>query len=221
MSQRRVFGIIVVLLGVMFLLNSLDIGFNGWHILAMYWPLILVVIGLFNVIGHNGMRLSGFVLILIGGVLLLNTTGFLGINTWKIIIPAMIIVCGVWLLIPKSNNHMISRHYIKQTALFSGASIACDSEEFKGAELFSAFGGIDLDLRRVIIGEDRPAKLDVFIAFGGISIVVPPNTKVFVTGIPLFGGWSNKTNQFVRQGDADIVINALVLFGGLDVKEKN
>jgi len=220
MTQRRAFGILVVFVGVLFLLSSLNLGIDGWDIFSMYWPVILIVIGLFNVVGHNGMRLSGIILIVIGCLFLVETTGIIDINMWNIIVPSMIILAGVWLLLPKSNNRLVSRHYIKQTALFSGASIACDSNEFKGAELFAAFGGIDLDLRRVSMGEDKPAKMDVFVAFGGIDIIVPEGFKVTVTGIPLFGGWSNKTNKSGNTGETDIVINALILFGGMEVKSK-
>lgn len=220
MTQRRVFGIVVVIIGLLFLMSSLDLGINGWDIFSKYWPIILIIIGVFNVVGHNGLRLSGIILILVGGLFLAESTGIFGFNTWGIIVPAMIIVVGVWLLFPRAQNRIISRHFIRQTALFSGASIACDSEEFKGAELFAAFGGIDLDLRAARVGADKPAKIDVFVAFGGIDVVVPEGYKVIVTGIPLFGGWSNKTTRTNKEGEADIIINALILFGGMDVKAK-
>jgi hypothetical protein len=150
----------------------------------------------------------------------MDSLGLFGFDTWKIIVPSLIIIAGVWLLFPRAHSKVVSRHYIRQTALFSGASIACDSEEFKGAELFAAFGGIDLDLRKAVVGLDKPAKIDIFVAFGGIDLIVAEGCKVVITGIPLFGGWSNNTHKNSHNGEADMVINALVLFGGLDVKAK-
>jgi hypothetical protein len=64
-TQRRVFGVLVVFIGLLFLLSSLDLGINGWDIFSRYWPIILIVVGVFNVVGHNGMRLSGFILSLL------------------------------------------------------------------------------------------------------------------------------------------------------------
>mgnify|MGYP000545247364 CR=1 FL=1 len=48
---------------------------------------------------------------------------------------------------------------------------------------------------------------------------VPSNWRVQVTGVPVFGGWSNKTNKVeVDDNNPVLKINCLVLFGGMEVK---
>ena len=222
MNQRRILGVFIVLIGSLFLLNSFDIGLNAWSIVGTYWPVVIIIIGLYNLIGSNGIRISGIIMIIIGSLFLLETTGFslFGLSAWDIIFPLMIILVGAWLLIPKSGGQASSKHFVKQVAIFSGAEVACDSEEFKGADVMALFGGIDLDLRGTRVGADKPAKIEVVAAFGGVDIVVPEGARVKVTGIPLFGGWSNRCNKASEPGEADYHINALVAFGGLEVKDK-
>ena len=63
--------------------------------------------------------------------------------------------------------------------------------------------------------------MDVVVAFGGVEIVVPEGWRVDVKGIPLFGGWSNKTARDLVGADAPLLsIEALVAFGGLDIGHK-
>jgi len=222
MKQRKILGVFIVLIGSLFLLNSFDIGLNAWSLIGTYWPVIIIIIGIFNLIGSDGLRLSGIIMIIIGCLFLLETTGFalFGLSAWDIILPLMIILVGAWLLIPKNGNHASSKHYVKQVAIFSGADVQCDSEEFKGADIMALFGGVDLDLRGTKVGEDKPAKIDVVAAFGGVDIIVPEGARVKVTGIPLFGGWSNKCRKTSEPGEADYHINAFVAFGGMDIKDR-
>ncbi len=136
-----------------------------------------------------------------------------------ILFPAIVIGSGIYLLMPKAGKHPVGNDYIRQLALFSGADIHCNSQDFKGADLMAVFGGLDVDLRDVTVF-DRPAKIDVFTAFGGIDIIVPEDHTVKIKGLPLFGGWSNKANKSIASEEADIIISAFVIFGGMDVKAK-
>jgi hypothetical protein len=63
--------------------------------------------------------------------------------------------------------------------------------------------------------------MDVVVAFGGVGIVIPEGWRVEVKGIPLFGGWSNKIGRDSVGADAPLLsIEALVAFGGLDIRHK-
>lgn len=220
MNQKRFIGLIIILVGGLLLLSSLGVIQDAGDIWRDYWPLILIAIGVVNVFGQNGIRYSGIILIVIGTLFLMENLNFINIDVWQLIVPALVILVGLWFLLPKRENKPNSRHYVRQMAFFSGAEIACDSNEFKGADLTVAFGGIDLDLRHVELSEERPAKIDMFVAFGGIDVIVPEGMRVRVTGIPLFGGWSNRAVKVPSAEEADIVVNAFVMFGGMEVKSK-
>lgn len=221
MNQRRIFGIIIVIIGGLFLANSLNIGFDVWDILSDWWPVIIIAIGAFNLVGNGGVRTSGIIIIGVGVYFLLNSLNLINfrIDFWDILVPAIIVGVGLYMLLPKGERRANSNDYIRQMVLFSGAEINCNSQDFKGADLTALFGGMDADFRDVSVYE-RPAKIDVFTAFGGIDLIVPDDHSVKVKGIPLFGGWSNKANKVMTDTEADIIINAVVLFGGLEIKAK-
>lgn len=42
-------GLIILVLGMLFLLRNFGLEINVWHLLGKYWPLILIYIGLKNV----------------------------------------------------------------------------------------------------------------------------------------------------------------------------
>jgi lia operon protein LiaF len=42
-------GMIILLLGMLFLLKNFGIEIDVWHMLGQYWPLILIYIGLKNI----------------------------------------------------------------------------------------------------------------------------------------------------------------------------
>ncbi len=42
-------GLIILVLGMLFLLRNFGLEINIWHLLGTYWPLILVYIGVKNV----------------------------------------------------------------------------------------------------------------------------------------------------------------------------
>ncbi len=66
------------------------------------------------------------------------------------------------------------------------------------------------------------ASLDLAAAFGGVTIRVPENWKVRVSGLPLFGGWENSTKgSEVDDLDTEpwaLDVKCLALFGGIEIK---
>src|SRR5699024_11621830 len=81
-------------------------------------------------------------------------------------------------------------------SLFSGTEVRSRSKNFEGGSATAIFGGSEIDLRDAIIS-NAGATLDLSTIFGGITIYVPRNVQVQVTGIPSFGGWETKTREHV------------------------
>ena len=70
--RGRIFaGVLIILIGVVFLLASLgrlDVG----DLFANYWPLIIVFVGLWQLLAHDFRNpLSGIILIIVGSVFML------------------------------------------------------------------------------------------------------------------------------------------------------
>ncbi|GMQ64471.1 LiaF transmembrane domain-containing protein [Vallitalea maricola] len=222
MKKRNLLGILIIAIGVVILLGRLDI-IDSENIFGTYWPLILIAIGLVNLFDKYGSKTLASVFIFVGVIFQLkelNIEILEGINIGEFIFPAVVIIVGAWLIIPKKkrSNKIYSDNILDTFCLFSGSDIINDSTDFQGGNLGTAFGGIDVDLRNSNITENEPIIIDAFVAFGGIDIKVPMDWKVEIKGIPLFGGWGNKTKREMVNTNKVLIVKCFILFGGLDVK---
>ncbi len=48
-KESLFWGLIILVLGMLFLLKNFGLEINVWHLLGKYWPLILVYIGVKNI----------------------------------------------------------------------------------------------------------------------------------------------------------------------------
>jgi hypothetical protein len=48
-KESLFWGLIILVLGMLFLLKNFGLEINVWHLLGKYWPLVLVYIGLKNI----------------------------------------------------------------------------------------------------------------------------------------------------------------------------
>jgi hypothetical protein len=79
------------------------------------------------------------------------------------------------------------------------------------------FGGIELDLTDAEM--KNGATVDVFTAFGGIDIRVPDGWIIKTSGLPIFGGWEDKTRKPRDANKAPVLnIAGTCLFGGVSIK---
>jgi hypothetical protein len=92
-------GVLVIAIGVLLLAGQLD---AGWHF-GRLWPVILIVIGLgrYLSIGEDGRRGSGFWLLLLGGIFLLNNFRILMLHdSW----PLFIVAAGVSIILGRDRE---------------------------------------------------------------------------------------------------------------------
>ena len=87
---------------------------------------------------------------------------------------------------------------------------------FKGANIYSIFGGVDLDLRGLELKED--ITINTYSIFGGTSIFVNDNFKVKFNSFSLFGGNENKSITTDKKKVSTLTINCISIFGGTEVK---
>ncbi|MDF1616466.1 LiaF transmembrane domain-containing protein [Petrocella sp. FN5] len=225
MNKRTVIGILILSVGLLALAGSLGyVKIDG--LVRTFWPILLIAIGLINLVEQPKNFVFSGIMAIVGTIFLLRNLGFEyfeHLRFWDLIWPLVIILLGLWILTSKGPRGMFGRNQVSEdmvenVVLFSGAETINLSQNFKGGNIFAMFGGVDLDLRGAKIIE-VPAKMDIFVAFGGVDIKVPEEWKVMVTGIPLFGGWGNKTRLSKDPNrEIDLVINGFALFGGFDIK---
>ncbi|WP_186430543.1 LiaI-LiaF-like domain-containing protein [Clostridium sp. BSD9I1] len=226
MKQKSVLGLIFIFIGIGTLFNQLGIWDFG-DIISIWWPLIIIFIGLIQITNKSISNTSGLIIIGIGAFFQLRELGIITQSLGSLLWPIVFITIGIKIIFSRSDKKFlgkgikeVSDEYIDYFTLFSGIENKNISKNFKGGKVTAIFGGADIDLRKSELAREG-AVLDLTVAFGGIDILVPEGWKVIVTGIPIFGGWSNKTKEYEENSLNDrlvLKVRCVAAFGGIDIK---
>ena len=106
---------------------------------------------------------------------------------------------------------------INYNGIFGGVKEVVNAKDFKGANCYSIFGGIKLDLKNTLLKDDTV--INCYAVFGGIDLTVPDDVNIIIHSSSLFGGVNNKTSNKNSDNKKTIYINVTAIFGGVDVKE--
>mgnify|MGYP000873817396 CR=1 FL=1 len=220
MRGRTFIGLLLVVLGIGFLLDRLEI-IQFITLIEIYWPVILILIGVSQLFSRGYSLITGVALILIGIFFTLGNLSLIPGGIEKIFWPTLLIVVGLFITFGKTiydktpgNSDDTLNHFV----IFSGLKDRSTSKNFKGGDITAIFGGIELDLRDAHLAGEGTL-LNLTVAFGGIEIRVPAQWKVIVKGMPVFGGWDNKTSAPIDAPEDGPVLNVkcLAMFGGIDI----
>lgn len=222
-NKSIIWGVILVMVGVIYGLNSLNIVdinlfFPGWWTLFIIVP---CVIGLVT----DGDKTGSIIGVIIGVLLFLGANDIIDYDLiWKLIFPLIIIVVGLSLIFKDRFNSKITKRIEDiadnknngVTAVFSGEDVSFNNRLFTGINLTSIFGGIKCDLRGAKIKKD--VVINAYSFFGGTDILVDDNVKIAVSSTSIFGGVDNKKKNNDSTSDITIYVNAICIFGGIDIK---
>jgi len=216
--------LVVIGVGVLFLLNNLNILYvhDWWR----YWPVILIAGGLAKLVDSpfEGGRNNGVILVAVGAVFLVNTLGFIHL-TWRDFWPLILIGAGLLMLWNRLYTPVLApagsapEGLINLYAIFGGVERKVTTDDFRGGHISAMFGGVDLNLRRAGMRAES-AVIDISAIFGGVDIKVPPNWIVVLEGASVFGGFSDKSAQPSQDtpGTKHLFIKGAAVFGGVGVK---
>jgi predicted membrane protein len=219
MSWRVILGVGLLVIGGGFLLDRMGVVDFG-PILASYWPMILVLIGVIQLATRSVPALAGVLVVGLGALLQIDQLEVVDFDLGQLIWPLVLIAAGGFLLLNRSRRSPVteSDNRVDSFVMFGGLDRRVDSQAFEGGSAMALFGGTEIDLRDAKLSP-KGADLDLTAAFGGIELTVPETWKVRVTGMPIFGGWSNKA-RLREEAPADLpVLNVrcFVAFGGVEV----
>ena len=230
---RWVPALILIGIGAAFLLNNLQVipVYEIWR----YWPVALVVVGLFRLVDsvHMNEKLIGGVLIVVGGLLLCGTLGLFTI-TWNMLWPLILIAAGVLLLVQRLSPNInlmgsgnpashatgpVTADWLHEAAFFSGGKRRIKGD-FKGGKLDCLFGGFDINLRQASMSADG-VELEINAMFGGAEIKVPESWEVVLRGTGIFGAFNDETarpNPAEFPNPKRLVVKGAAVFGGVNIK---
>jgi hypothetical protein len=146
-----VFGIVLVLLGVVLLLQTLNVlPWRLWAEVLRYWPVILIAIGTHMLLSRRVPYLGAvLVALLLGG-----TVALAAVN------------------VGSPDDGSVAGDRVEVTSFFGSANRSVTSQEFRGGEVVSAFGSVELDLRQGQLAEDG-GTLTLTTVFGSVEMRLP------------------------------------------------
>jgi predicted membrane protein len=227
-STQVVLGLLVVGMGVLFLLDNLNIIYLH-HVLS-FWPLAFIAAGLIALSGDGPRsgRVTGVILIAIGIAMTLKHLGYVFIS-WRTFWPLVMIAMGGLILYrtlgggrvvrvntgPYTKDNAGADNLVDITAILGGFERRVSAPDFRGGEITAIMGGCALDLREASLTTE--AMINVFAIWGGITIKVPPDWTVILHGTPVMGGFTEKTAR-PPDGSKRLVVTGYAVMGGVEVR---
>ncbi len=220
---RVIIGIILMLLGGLFLLRNYE--FFDFPYEYITWEYFFILIGvLFFFLSRN--KTAGVIFMAIG---LFNLVPEL----W----PLLLVLIGFYIIFGRGccghNRYFRSAtvndsttqsaggsDYIESVNVFGGGNKVIHSDNFKGGNIVSIFGGSEINLSTCKLAPGNNY-IEITAVFGGTTIIVPHDWKIELDVLPIFGGFGDKRSKDPNktfQAGRSLVIKGLVIFGGGEVK---
>jgi len=232
-DKRFYFGIILIVLGVILILERLNLIPDVMADLLISWQMLLVGIGVLSLIGGN--RTSGTILIVIGSVFMIPELVTVPHEIRRIYWPLILVAIGVTLLFRHKRNPSIpgknepevfsqgdnTATYFDDFVIFGGREIFINSQQLAGGKATSIFGGIEFDLRKASL-RNGGAVVDCVSVFGGCGFKIPMDWNVKNEVTTIFGAFTDKRGETYSDRYYDpsktILIKGVSIFGGIEVK---
>jgi predicted membrane protein len=231
MSTRVVGGLVVLALGVLFTLDSLNVLRAREYL--RFWPIVLVAIGVSQIMqARTPARVfAGVIWIMVGGTMLSNNLRVLRI-AW----PLFLVFIGgyiVWRAVftrsvlqattdadraPSADGDAGAT--LSAIGVLSGVDRRISSQAFRGGEVTAFMGGGKVDLREAAPAGGK-AVIDVFAVMGGFEILVPETWAVVIEVVPFMGGVDDKTRPPkppLEGTSPTLVVRGFVMMGGVEIK---
>jgi predicted membrane protein len=221
-TTQLVVGIIVILLGLVLLLDNMNILDARDYI--RFWPFLLIVLGGLKIFQPQqpSSRVWGGALVLIGALFLLRTFDVYYIR-FRDIWPLLLILAGGAMLWGSVLRRRVQSDGATDEAILNGSAIlggftrSVTTQDFRGGDLTAIMGGCEIDLRKAAIRGDE-AVLNIFAFWGGVELRVPEQWTVVTKAMPIMGGVSDETRPPGGAGTKRLVITGTVVMGGVEVK---
>ncbi|MDD2370602.1 MAG: LiaF-related protein [Firmicutes bacterium] len=221
MKSKILFGIVFVVVGIIFGLQELglitNIGLDG----SIIFPIIMIIIGITILVNNHNIIFGGLVTFL--GLVYLIDGWYPQVH--KIIFPGILVIIGIEIIFgslfkksshPRDNISIDNDDEINAIAVLGGVEKKIISQNFRGGKASAFLGGVVLDLTEIKLASD--AIIDVNAFMGGVEIRLPSNIRIksnvngFLGGVEIKHRPSEITSEFI------LVLKGTALMGGIEVK---
>lgn len=226
-TNNLLWGIILILIGIIYALNAfnivnIDILFAGW------WTLFIIIPGLINLL-NNDDKIGAIITIVVGIFLLLACQELINLELLiNLLIPTILILIGINLLI-KSKGISSTKALAKELsskatiikayqATLTGMNIKLDDASVEAYKLDAIIGNLNADLTK------NKLKKNLLITtcsiFGSITLVIPSDVDVKIISTPILGKVLDQRREKDKAKDKAIYLNATIFFGTIKLKTK-
>lgn len=244
-SDKALIGMILILLGLILLINSLNIFYISSWIIS--FPSFLILAGV--IIGRRlgFKRPAAFIPIVFGSLFLLEEI-FPSFDAGELFFPVLVISIGLWLILGRKKQENLSKNSpiedreqestesiehelnpeasdkksfsgdrFDSTSIFGGIKKNIVSKNFQGGEILNFFGGTEINLLQADI--QGVVTINVVQVFGGTKIIVPANWTIQSEMVALIGGIEDKRPpQILASAEKILIIQGTSIFAGIDIR---
>jgi predicted membrane protein len=232
-SQWGLFsGGIIALIGLIILLDNM--GFHLFSHIYRFWPMILILVGIWNLSCKSG-RVFGVVLLIFGVFFQLDTLGIAHF-TWGAIWPMAIIGAGILVMWSSLQARKLStfvgkiaaapqgdpRTTLNEVAVFGAIERRINTQDFQGGNINAIFGSVELDLRDATILQDE-VTLEINSVFGSVELRIPDAWQISSRGQAAFGSFEDDTKNYRTENPSSttrklLILTGAAVFGSVQIK---
>jgi hypothetical protein len=239
-------GVFLLLLGGVFLLDTLDV-VNARTVIRTYWPALLVAWGGAHLVtGQRGERFVAGLAFAGGSILLANRVFGWGVNVWNLLWPTILIATGIHILYraiaPGRHRFPVSgvtmpppltddpggmrsdgeaqvdaSSTLKAYAVLGHVKRANVSQAFRGGEITAMMGGVEIDLRDCrMAGQD--AVIELAVTMGGVELRIPREWAVDSRLALIMAGLDDRSAPPVDGSAKRLVLEGKAMLGGVEIR---
>ncbi len=219
-QARVIIGALLILFGALFLLDNYNIFY--FPIDVFNWQYFFIGLGLLLLLISKN-KTAGTILLAIGLF-----------NLYPELWPLIFVAIGFLIIFRKGGHfkHRVfstsgastsanERDVIEEVNIFGGTNKVINSDNFKGGNVVSIFGGSEINMTNCKLAEGQN-ELEVTFIFGGSTLIIPHDWKIELDVVAIFGGFGDKRRKdpnMVYDDKKLLIVKGFVLFGGGEIKK--
>lgn len=232
-NANFIIGLFFIILGLLITLNYLDIIVDV-NYSVIFWSFVCLT-GLGIALNEQKFTTIPSLMVVVGLWNTLKEVGIIEYSIFNFIWPICLFTIGISLvfsnnLFSKRTQNQTSDKNIKESKLnnknvlvfngiFSGVEQRLSTNPFNGLNATALFGGVELDLRDIVV-IDKEVYIEASAFFGGVTFIMPDNKYNIIVddSLAIFGGIENKYKGIFNENNNTIIINSKAMFGGVEIK---
>ena len=221
-TGRLVFGLVVIVLGILFTMDNLGL-IDAGEVLR-WWPAVPVGYGMIRLAGFSSRRniTVGALCTVIGGWLLLREFGIVRHDIWDFL-PLVLVLLGVSLVARSlggggaAGPSQDASSRMSTFAIWSSLERKVVSNDFRGGDMTAIMAGQEIDFRGAKLAGNS-AVIDVLVMMAGLDLRIPEDWKVTSEALLVMGGLEDHTKPPAGEVQGHLILRGVVLMGGIEVK---